>query len=669
MLESIANIIVDWAHRQYVRFGKWSLVVAAVPLLLGFAIVRGCTGARAGLNSAQQHFGMSDADWKAYSEREANAESGDPQAVRASAARAAKEKQPAAQAVRPKAAAKMPSAVAAAPAAPAAKASRPPPKLARPANFADWKKEDLRAIVAGKLATPDDRTATAAALGLLAARADRDDEDLLLEALTAPERLRPPLVPSLAGPGVGAGVAPGRQQGPMGPEELQKSAVAALRSTASESLRLRLARYLVHPDTPPSVRQSLIGCLEEARVENLAAQTVLYASEEIDAKVRGMLEQRFAAWSAQGLGRVLGLPASQSAPAAAFSPGVAAGAAAAGPARLGWASTPAQPLAPLSVAPLDPLDTLRWLWTDEFADVLDRRLSLAESLTEAPGTLALAASVPSPAARAAVYKMLDKHWCEAPGPTDSTSAWFGAVTDPGLLLVLKELPRREAASRLAEHYGSKGSKAGAGIKGGKGAKLVPNSLAAKASVTAAVAQRRKLAEQWWINGSEFLVENWCTRFHRTALAARGRSPATSTADAAPELPMPLHPHARVTAVFHGDWPGRLAEKVPAAARDPLDIYYVRIEEKNQPERILGYYRRQLQTPEQRSTQRGAWLDHLGSGSQPERKRSVDVLVTRAVPGVPALGGEDQELIIEILWIEAKDPSLHSDALAQGSPQP
>ena len=715
MLETIANLVANWALRQYQRFGMWSVaVVAVVLLMLGGLAVRGCSAGRIGSGAA--HFGMSDAEWQKYC-----AAQGIDGADAANLAREKEAQDRAAQRkVAAKPVAKPPPSLAATP--PAPKFRAPPPKPVRPTNFADWKKDDflaaraegdprlpgaitdlgqrskgnpaavafvtslleapgplgrdhgslvppakllaeavvaalaangteaataaLRAIVNGKLPTPDDRAATAAALRALAARGNRDTEELLFAALTVPAEIR----------------APG---GPMEPPELQKLAAAIMQSSGSASLRLRLACYLVCPDTPPSVRQQLIGCLTDARVENLAAQTVLYGSEEIDLKVRGALEQRFTAASAEALGRALGLPASQTAPAAA---GPAGAAAATGPVRPGWATfeAAAANLSPVTAAPPpDPVDAVRFLWTDAFAEILDRRLSLAEALGQAQGTLALSATVPNPAARSALYRMLSKHWYEGPRGADAgtaqsvVGAWSVAITDPGLLLVLKALPRKGLSPPPPVHHAAK--------HGGKSAASKSTPAAKSAQATAGVKRARELVEQWWIERSELLVRTWCARLHRTALGAQAAGAAASAA-ARPEPPLALHPGARPRVVYHCDWPGRLAEKIPAAARDPLDVYYVRIEEKSRPERILAYYRRQWESSDERATQSGAWLDYCGSGTRADRKRSIDVVVTRAAPSALALADEELDLVVEILWIEARDPAFRSEALA-GSGQP
>jgi hypothetical protein len=130
--------------------------------------------------------------------------------------------------------------------------------------------------------------------------------------------------------------------------------------------------------------------------------------------------------------------------------------------------------------------------------------------------------------------------------------------------------------------------------------------------------------------------------------------------------------------------------VPEAARDGLDVYYLRIEERAHPDEVLSDYRRRLAwagaAATLRPSPRGLWLDMFGDaggkedtgdkgagdkgdspsstgpsalppGPSPEgrgghgRKRSIDVLVSKAVQGVPALREEEMDLVIEILMVE------------------
>ena len=712
MLETIANFIVNWACQQYRRFGWWTLAVPGALLLLAvLSFARGC----ADRAERRLHGGLTAAQWEDVIRCNQEGDSPLPPKPKS---------EPAAR----KAPAPAPRPATTALAPPVPKPAAPPPKPARPANFADWGKEHylharaegdprlpdavawfakryrgdpagaaflasmlsaadaggadrslsaakgkrltealvaalaingsevaratLRAVVQGKWPTCDDRAAADAALRALAASGEPQDESLLLAALTAPAGLRPSPASDPAGWGPGPATDAGRDAAPLGPEELQTSAAAGVRSAGSESLRLRLAKYLVQPHTPPALRARLVTCLEDARLENLPAQTVLYGSEEVDPAVRGRLEQRFAAASGEALGRMLGLPASQTAPPAAGPP-AAAGTTA--PLRPGWVSfeTPAANVAAAAPPPLllDPVEAVRFLWSDALAEILDRRLSLADSLGQAQGTLALCASVPTPAARSALYRMLSKHWYEGPGEANA-AAWPAPVCDPALLLVLKALPRKGLSPRSSEHHAAK-----------HGAKPVP-AVKAKATAEANIKHARELAEQGWIDRSEGLARTWCARLRRAALAERSGDPAASASAAGAQIPLPLHPRARPLLVQHCDWPGRLAEKMPAAARDPLDVYYIRIEERSRPGRILAYYRQQWESCAERPTQGGTWLDYCGSGAQAERKRSIDVLVTRAAPAAPALADEELDLVVEILWIEAKDPAFRCEALVE-----
>ena len=78
-----------------------------------------------------------------------------------------------------------------------------------------------------------------------------------------------------------------------------------LRSSASASLRLRLANYMIAPETPPSWYEELWTCLQDPRPENLAAQSVLYRSDRPDPAARRLLEQRLIAGSSAVVGRLL----------------------------------------------------------------------------------------------------------------------------------------------------------------------------------------------------------------------------------------------------------------------------------------------------------------------------------------------------------------------------
>jgi hypothetical protein len=707
MFAAILNLIAGWAVQQIQRFGWWVLAVPGViVLLLVGLIVRGW----ASQSEKNAHGGMTEEQWKKVAAQAANEETVKPAAQREAAAKKAAEVKAALAKAKAAVAKSAPATAAKAP-----EATLLPVAPARPANLAKWNKEDflrarsegdailpaaitelanrsvgsrvaaaflvsmiepdarpastasrspgaepkrlvdsivaalasngtdgardaLRAIVRGKLDTLDDRAATESAIRAITMRRDRSDEDLLISALATPETLRPPKGQVASPPGFEQDLA--HDKGLISAQELQALAVAALQSTGSESLRLRLAQYLTNPETSVSIRQCLIGCLAEPRVENLAAQVVLYASEEIDPKVRAALEQNLTAWSTEALGHALGLSASQRAAITATPP---AGEGMEEPVRPGWASVSPPPTARLAAGggkPLDPSQTARCLWTNEFAEILDRRLSMLDSLGKSQGALRLAVSVPCPAARAAVRKTLSKYWYEGARVIESGVPRWDAVTDPGLMLVLKSMPRKGLSNRTLEPRAKKSSK----YVTAKPTKPVkPNS-------EVEVKRKRELVEEWWIQRSESLARNWCQRLHIAATARGGQASYSPDKDVMPGLPISLHSD-RTATVCHCEWPGSLAAATPEAARDPLDVYYIRIEERNRPARVAGFYRRQLNSFEDRNTQRGVWLDCFEEGSHAGRKRSIDVFVSKAAPDIPSLRDEELDLIVEVLWIE------------------
>jgi hypothetical protein len=52
---------------------------------------------------------------------------------------------------------------------------------------------------------------------------------------------------------------------------------------------------------------------------------------------------------------------------------------------------------------------------------------------------------------------------------------------------------------------------------------------------------------------------------------------------------------------------------------------------------------------------GLWLESLDAGSEAGRARSIDLRITRAVPGVPRLPDEEQPLVVDILSVEINEP--------------
>ena len=190
---------------------------------------------------------------------------------------------------------------------------------------------------------------------------------------------------------------------------------------------------------------------------------------------------------------------------------------------------------------------------------------------------------------------------------------------------------------------------------------------AKATEANSAAKKKEEAEQAWMALSSKLVTAWCARF-KVAAEAKDKAEAeagNTAANVGPKLPADfvLANGAKVITAYHLLWPGETPAGLANCQPSPLEIYYVRIEETSKPKKTLGFYARQLQikASDPRTPQPPAWhwLDGLRALLQIDRRRSVDVVLSRPdnQSGDTAKDKDNVEtdLIVEILTIEIKTP--------------
>ena len=118
----------------------------------------------------------------------------------------------------------------------------------------------------------------------------------------------------------------------------------------------------------------------------------------------------------------------------------------------------------------------------------------------------------------------------------------------------------------------------------------------------------------------------------------------------PSPPVALHPRATVAATYQLQWPGVYREKLAGAALDPMDISYVRIEEKARPRTVLGHYQRTIRPHQLHPLADGVRIDAVQETERKAETQSIDVLVTRASPRSDRPPDEPQELTVEILAV-------------------
>ena len=133
-------------------------------------------------------------------------------------------------------------------------------------------------------------------------------------------------------------------------------------------------------------------------------------------------------------------------------------------------------------------------------------------------------------------------------------------------------------------------------------------------------------------------------------------------NAKPDLPagFELGSGARVVATYHILWPDEALAKLSDPKPSLLEIYYVRAEETNKPKKAIGLYSRQAQArvADARTIDKTTWFENSRMDPQTDRRRSVDVLITRPDDRTGGATKDDEEadLIVEILTIEIKDPA-------------
>jgi hypothetical protein len=565
----------------------------------------------------------------------------------------------------------------------------------------------LEQLLAGTLATEDDKTAVETALNVLAAHPSAKAQDILFRALTAPEKLR-----------TGSG-------GNVTADQFRETALAAVSATASEPFRTRLATYLAQPSISPQVRDQMGGFLREQHPDNVGAQLILYQSGETTAEMKASLEQYFLAYSSAALGQVLGIPDVEGTPPGQQPPGTppqrppqyngpvgpSGRPGPQGPSQYdgpvgpgglpGPASRPSPPNAgPLGrppaapgvnqpqATPADPeapYRRARQLWSPQTVSTLEGRLGQLKSLEGQAPLLMLAGTFPVDSTRSAVWKILHDRWADGPAQLESAGLSTSVITDPGLLLTIKTLPRRaETDPGATPGTTPDGSYRGNPRQPGDASqpenrfrprprpKSGETGSATEALETAKQAVEKRLqAERAWMKTSEGLVRAWCARLNAAgparAGAAGGKTASPGGADPNANLPVKLHPQANVGSEYHLNWPGDLGSKLSGVAPGPMEVHYLRITDKADPTKRLGFYRRQLQlrATDVHPIQNGFWMDRVQRVPKTEEqgpidktgwRRSVDILIT-TVQATPELArGEETELIIEILTIEMKDPA-------------
>lgn len=477
----------------------------------------------------------------------------------------------------------------------------------------------LEQLLLNEFPTSDDGAAFSEAVEALASKPTPAGEAILLNALKQPQAW-PRTDPNARGPL------------PPGPRLL-----GALRSVASEQLRLALAQSVAGGKMPPAVAENIRGMFMEPVAANLSPQTVLYAGASMPDPAMQRLEEIFLVYSSEATRRMIASPDGQDDP----------GRVAPGPSNDLRRAASADPQLADRVS--------RLLWSGA-GQVLCERLAGIESLERQGMTLALGLTVPRNNVRASAQQALRMNWQDGPKGLQAAINANGICLEPGAVIALKGVYR---ISSLSPKFGTTRRSTTHAIK---------NLMASK--------EEAARLNDAWARFTYQVVSGYCGLLNETATPVRlsdeggrvvggigsGRSSvlARTTADspkASTELPIELHPQARVVSRYDLRWPSENASR-GAGQVDTTEMHYVRIQQTTpDPRALVNYYRTQLSTPAELLLDGGKrlWLDGRPRSADSRKKLSVDVILTRTKAGVGPAPDTEERLTVEVLSIEASVP--------------
>ena len=285
--------------------------------------------------------------------------------------------------------------------------------------------------------------------------------------------------------------------------------------------------------------------------------------------------------------------------------------------------------------------TAELLWAADFAAAVGERLRVTEGSGRGDLLQSLAWTIPSPAARAVEFQLLEKYWEEGPKRLQPAIASDDSLPEPGFLLLVKRLPRKDIHRAPANNSAS--DRGAAGWSSG--------SKRAKSAAAQQVKDRQNQAAQQWLVFSRKLAQAMCRQMWTAAAARAGVAAKSDLEKTQSELAIKLPANADIVASHHVEWPEGLDGAMAWLRQAPLRVCYVRIERKARPDKLLAYYRRQLPSGSQHADEHGVWLDEFSFDRKKGTTRSVDVFIATLSKDVDLALDQEQQMIVEILAVE------------------
>lgn len=385
---------------------------------------------------------------------------------------------------------------------------------------------------------------------------------------------------------------------------LRQQALAHLAAKASPDLRTRAARFLLDRDIPEAVRLPLERLLSEPTRTNFDADLVLYLSPHGTFSFRTVIERQLAKYSGEALLDVLGFKSRRIASDSQWTQKVTES-----------------------------------LWSPKFGLMVEARLNRVDLWSDEPALLALACSLPTDSMRAAVMRRLEKQWALGPAPFASQQA-SEVVVEPGDLALLRSVYEERAVEEPARKPPLVSLKYGVRPNDGNW-------------------EERKRVQDLWAQVAGDLAAVWCERCRNAALdhdtIERSHGRSTDWITLAKAFPIQPHSAEGLVAAHEVRWKRVSGNQSSGGDDDSISMHYLRLEERARPTRLVAAYRRSWPSLHPREITNGGCLEGIIAENGTDFLRSVDIRITRAAYGTRQPPGEEQELVVEILSVEIRNP--------------
>ncbi|HBO46323.1 MAG TPA: hypothetical protein DD670_20835 [Planctomycetaceae bacterium] len=471
-------------------------------------------------------------------------------------------------------------------------------------NRTETAREALRQLATGRLPTDDDAAALEVVLSLAVAQPSAESESLLFDALTA----------SWPSPD-GAATNRAKQRRDQAVQKLLRSGVLSV------ELRSRLAEFVRSEPSSSPYRDLILDCLVEPAPANVPAQIALLEAAELTAVPENAIVPHLAVFRSCELSRLLELSPRD---------GTALGYRAAR-GRDVRASLSNAWHAVEGLVEFDP-DVAAALHSERLVHWTTDRLYRVHSLADEGVVVVLASTLPTTEARRSLREALVRNWPDGPAGLRDAGLPDAVVSEPGFLVELKS---------ASLHWNSLSGKKNAAGRSPGPRRRMPTGPSAPTTAP----------NDPWIpfidDVATTFQDRLCDAAQRREALARNAGRTIETI----ELPVALHPNARVVHRYYQSWAA--GQGTGAAAFAPTTVHFVRCHETAVPEEIVKHYR-QLKLPTGALDENRVWLTDLVVDEKAGTRRTIDVTIERMTSGNTLAPGMPEKLQVSVLIVQTAD---------------